>query len=323
MRICVTGAGGFLGHHLVARLKEGGHWVRGVDIKRPQWSESEADDFQLADLRDFGNARAACYGMDQVYALAATMGGMGFISHAHAEIIRDNTAINMNAIEAARQVGVGRYLFASSACVYPKYLQTERNHHALQEGDVYPAQPQEMYGWEKLHAEHVCQAYREAGWLDTRVVRFHNVYGPAGSWNDGKEKAPAAMCRKVAEAALKDEGGRQIEIWGDGQQVRSYMWVGDCLTGLLKLMESDYPHPLNLGRDRCVTVDKLADIVAGIAGFEVEKVHIAGPEGVRWRNSDNRKCQDVLGWTPTTPLESGLVPTYHWIEEQAWKAAGI
>ena len=321
MRILVTGAGGFVGHHLVARLREDGHYVCGVDLKRPEWSESAANEFCIADLRWYPDAVAVCKGMDWVFALAATMGGMGFISHAHAEIIRDNTLININTIEAARLAHVKRYLFTSSACVYPNYLQTEGQRHALSEGDVYPAQPQEMYGWEKLHTEHLCQTYREAGWLDTRVVRFHNVYGPEGSWNDGKEKAPAAMCRKVALAAL--DGDHQVEIWGDGQQVRSYMWIGDCLTGLLKLMESDHGEPLNLGRDRCVTVDKMVDIIAGIAGIEVKKVHVEGPEGVRWRNSDNSQCRDVLGWEPTAPLESGLVPTYHWIEEQAWKAAGI
>ena len=321
MRILVAGAGGFIGHHLVARLRENGHYVRGVDLKRPEWSESAANEFRVADLRRWPDAMAACEGMDWVFALAATMGGMGFISHAHAEIIRDNTLININTIESARLAHVKRYLFTSSACVYPNYLQTEGQRHALSENDVYPAQPQEMYGWEKLHTEHLCQAYREAGWLDTRVVRFHNCCGPEGSWNDGKEKAPAAMCRKVAEAALNDNP--RVEIWGDGQQVRSYMWIGDCLAGLLKLMESDHAEPLNLGRDRCVTVDKMVDIIAGIAGIEVEKVHIEGPEGVRWRNSDNSNCRDVLGWEPTTPLESGLVPTYRWIEEQAWKAAGI
>lgn len=314
MRICVSGAGGFIGTHLVRRLKADGHWVRGVDLKRPVWSESEADEFLLLDLRWMTSYAEAMNGVDWVFALAADMGGMGFITTHDAEIIRNNTMIDANSIEAARQAGVKRYLFSSSACVYPVYLQGEGAVQPLREFDAYPARPQEAYGWEKLHVEHLCHYYQEAGWLDTRVARFHNVYGKEGSWNDGREKAPAALCRKVAVAALT--GDPAVEVWGDGGQVRSYMHVDDCVEGLLRLMESDYPHPLNIGRDRQITVDGLVDIIAGIAGVDVEKVHVPGPEGVRWRNSDNALCREVLGWEPGIPLEEGLIPTYDWIFAQ-------
>lgn len=314
MRIVVTGAGGFIGHHLVKRLKRQGHFVRGVDVKRPRWGDTLADEFYLLDLRDRDNAWRALAGMEQCYALAADMGGIGFISSYHAEIVCHNTLININTIEAARRANLQRLLFSSSACVYPVYRQDDLGAAPLKESDVYPAMPEGAYGWEKLHMEHLCRYYREAGWLDTRVVRFHNVYGPEGDYEGGREKAPAALCRKVAQAQLT--GNLAIDIWGDGRQVRSFMYVDDCTRGLTLLMESDHAEPLNLGTDRGITINALAELIATIADVRVNLRHIPGPQGVRARNSDNTLCRQVLGWEPTIPLEVGLPPTYRWIAEQ-------
>lgn len=315
-RVLVTGAGGFIGTHLVERLKAEGYWVRGVDLKLPQWSKSPADEFFLADLREQGvPVEDAVDGVDWVFHLAADMGGMGFITSKQAEIIRNNTLINVNCIDAAQAAGVERFLFSSSACVYPTYRQDAVEVTPLREEDAYPAQPQESYGWEKLHMEHLCREYRQAGWLDTRIVRFHNCYGPRGSWNDGREKAPAALSRKVAVA--KQAGDPRVEVWGDGKATRTYMHVADCVEGLLRLMRSDFPGPVNLGRDRLVSVDELVDTIAAIAGVEVEKVHdTSKPQGVRGRNSDNGLCREVLGWEPAITIEEGMVGTYEWVEVQ-------
>jgi nucleoside-diphosphate-sugar epimerase len=256
----------------------------------------------------------ATAGIDEVYALAADMGGMGFISNHHAEILHNNALINLHSLEAARINGVQRYFFASSACIYPEYRQTETDAAPLKEADAYPADPQDAYGWEKLVTERLCRHYREDYGLETRIVRFHNIFGPFGAWKDGREKAPAAMCRKIAVARLT--GNPIIEIWGDGQQTRSFCYVDDCIRGICALMRSDYPEPLNLGQDRMVTINQLADMVAAIAGVRIDKKHVAGPQGVRGRNSDNTLVRQVLRWEPRVSLEEGLARTYAWIEDQ-------
>ncbi len=313
-KVLVTGAGGFIGHHLVSFLKDKGYWVRGVDIKHPEFEPSRADEFEILDLRRWDNCLQATRGVDEVYALAADMGGMGFISKNHAQILHNNILINTHTLEAARLAGVKRYLYTSSACVYPEYRQTDANVTPLKEEDAYPAQPQDAYGWEKLVTEHLCHHYHEECGMETRTVRFHNIFGPLGTWEGGREKAPAAMCRKVAEAKLS--GHHDVEIWGDGEQTRSFCYIDDCLEGIYRLMHSDHAEPINLGQDRMVTINQLVDIVADIAGIEVQKTHIDGPQGVRGRNSDITRVREVLGWEPERSREEGLRRTYTWIEAQ-------
>ena len=242
------------------------------------------------------------------------MGGMGFISRYHAEILHNNLLISTHTLEAARASGVERYLFSSSACVYPEYRQTETDVAPLKESDAYPAQPQDAYGWEKLITERMCTHYAEEYDIETRVVRFHNIFGPLGTWDGGREKAPAAMCRKIALAKLS--GDPVIEIWGDGEQTRSFCFIDDCVEGIHRLIRSDWSEPLNLGSDRMVTINELADMVAHAAGIEIEKRHVPGPMGVRGRNSDNTLLRQVLAWEPKTSLEEGIGRTYAWIEEQ-------
>ena len=312
--VLVTGAGGFIGHHLVARLKKLGFRVRGVDIKTPEFADSAADEFRLLDLRKWDNCLEATQDVADVYSLAADMGGMGFISQNDASILFTNTMIDFQTLEAARVNGARRYLYASSACVYPEYLQEEPDLTPLQESDAYPAQPQDAYGWEKLTAERLYTHYRDDYRLSVRMARFHNIFGPLGTWKGGREKVPAALCRKVATAKLT--GDPVVEIWGDGEQTRSFCYIDDCIEGLIRLMESEHQHPLNLGHDRLVTVNELADIVAGVAGFEIVKKHVAGPMGVRGRNSDNAMIRSVLGWEPHVSLEEGIARTYEWIEQQ-------
>jgi GDP-D-mannose 3',5'-epimerase len=313
-RVLVTGAGGFIGHHLVTFLKGQGYWVRGVDLKHPEYQPTDADEFELLDLRRWDNCLQATRHVDEVYALAADMGGMGFISAHHAQILYNNSLINAHTLEAARVNGVGRYLYTSSACIYPEYKQMDADVTPLKEEDAYPAQPQDAYGWEKLIAERLCIHYREEYALETRIVRFHNIFGPLGTWQGGREKAPAAICRKVAAAKLN--GNPDIEIWGDGEQTRSFCYIDDCITGIYKLMQSDYQEPLNLGQDRLVTINRLVDMVASIAGIRVVKKHVPGPQGVRGRNSDNTRLRKVLNWEPGISLEEGLARTYNWIEDQ-------
>lgn len=311
-RAVVTGAGGFIGHHLVTFLKQRGYWVRGVDIKEPEFTDIDADEFQLLDLRVEDSAIEATRDVDLVYALAADMGGMGFISSHHAQILRNNALINLNTIEAARENGVSRYLYSSSACVYPDYLQGDANVTPLKEEDAYPAAPQDAYGWEKLVSELLAQYYQSDFGLETRVVRFHNVYGPYGTFDGGREKVPAALCRKVAMAP---DGG-VIEVWGDGEQTRSFCHVDDCVEGIYRIMNSDHSAPINLGTDRMVTINDLAEIIIGVSGKSLGIEHVDGPQGVRGRNSDNTTLRATLGWEPQISLEEGLVGTYRWIEKQ-------
>lgn len=308
--VLVTGAGGFIGHHLVKDLVNRGYWVRGIDLKEPEFEPTAAHEFYRMDLRGWENCLKATKGVSEVYALAAEMGGIGFIETHKANIVRDNTLINMQTIEAARINHVERFLFTSSACIYPGYLQRDSAVTPLKEEDAYPADAEDGYGWEKLYMERTCRHYSEDFGLETRVVRFHNIYGPLGTYDGGREKSPAAICRKVALA----EGGGTIEVWGDGRQTRSYCYIDDCVQGIVRLMRSDYSEPLNLGTDRLVSINQLVDIVAGIANKTIHKRYdLTKPQGVRGRNSDNSRLREVLGWEPSISLEDGLAETYRFI----------
>jgi GDP-D-mannose 3', 5'-epimerase len=309
-KVLVTGAGGFIGHHLTKYLIDRGYFVRGVDIKVPEYEATAADEFLLLDLSKDENCLQATEGMDQVYGLAANMGGIGFIENNKAVIVRDNTFINLHTIEAARANGVKRYLYTSSACIYPGYKQKETDVTPLREDDAYPADAEDGYGWEKLYMERVCRHYTEDFGLDTRVVRFHNIFGPLGTYDGGREKSPAAICRKVALA----EDGDEIEVWGDGEQTRSYCYIDDCVEGIYRLMQSDHREPINLGQDRMISINELVDIVSKIAGKTIRKRYdLTKPQGVRGRNSDNTRLREVLKWEPSISLEDGLNITYHWI----------
>ena len=314
-RVLVTGAGGFIGHHLVTALKARGYWVRGVDLKLPEYTDVDADEFQLLDLRRWDACLEAMRGgIDEVYALAADMGGMGFISAHHAEILHNNALINLHTLEAARLNGVSRYLYSSSACIYPEYLQTQADVKPLREEDAYPAQPQDAYGWEKLVTEKLCEYYaqrlraRDAH----RALPQHLRPATAPTTAAGRRR-PRRCARKIA---MIDDGG-EIEIWGDGEQTRSFCYIDDCVEGIYRLMRSDHREPLNLGTDRMVTINELAGILLEIAGKRGVRIrHVDGPQGVRGRNSDNTRLREVLGWEPGIDLEEGLVPTYRWIEER-------
>ncbi|NNC90705.1 MAG: NAD-dependent epimerase/dehydratase family protein [Akkermansiaceae bacterium] len=315
-KILVGGGGGFIGGHLARVLLERGHEVVVADIKPlEQWYQvHDGAENVSANLEE----KAACMehsrGCDEIYNLACNMGGMGFIENNRA-LCMLSVLINTHMLMAARENGASRYFYASSACVYPDYRQQETDVVALRESDAYPAMPEDGYGWEKLFSERMCKHFEEDFGMNVRVYRFHNVYGPEGTWDGGREKAPAALCRKVIEA--KDTGHLDIEIWGDGEQTRSFMYIDDCLTGIEKLMASDFSDPLNLGRSELVTINGLLDIIEEIAGIKLQRHYkLDAPQGVRGRNSDNELIKEVLGWEPEVDLKTGLAKTYGWIEEQ-------
>ena len=311
----VLGAGGFIGSHLVKRLKQEGFWVRGVDLKFPEFSETAADDFVIGDLRD----QSLCHsvidrGFDEVYQLAADMGGAGYIftGEHDADIMHNSATINLNVADKCHKRNIKRVFYSSSACMYPAHNQEDPNNPICTESSAYPAAPDSEYGWEKLFSERLYLAYNRNYDMENRVARFHNIFGPEGTWQGGKEKAPAAVCRKVALAASNGE----IEIWGDGTQTRSFLFIDECVEGVARLMRSDFEGPVNIGSEERVTINQLVDIVSDIAGKKLHKHHIPGPLGVRGRNSDNRLIEQKLGWKPSQPLRAGLEQTYAWIERQ-------
>ena len=311
----VCGGGGFIGSHLVRRLKRDGMWVRAVDLKYPEYSETEADDFVVGDLRDVAFCRQMIdRRFDEVYQLAADMGGAGFIftGENDAEIMYNSASINLNVLESCRRRNIRRIFYSSSACMYPAYNQEDPDNPNCEESSAYPAAPDSEYGWEKLFSERLYLTYGRCHGLEPRVARYHNIFGPDGTWDGGREKAPAALCRKVATAP---DGGT-IEIWGDGNQTRSFLYVSECVEGTIRLTRSGFSGPVNIGSEEMVTINQLADLIAGIAGKRVEKRHIPGPLGVRGRNSDNRLIRQKLDWAPSQPLHDGLRETYAWIEHQ-------
>ncbi|HET6350229.1 MAG TPA: NAD-dependent epimerase/dehydratase family protein [Candidatus Krumholzibacteria bacterium] len=314
----VCGGGGFIGSHLAKRLKREGYWVRVVDLKKPEFAASAADDFIVGDLRDPAVCkRAVDRPFFEVYQLAADMGGAGFIltGENDFDILHNSALINLNISEMCRRENVKKVFYSSSACVYPEYNQMDPDNPKCAEDSVYPAQPDSEYGWEKLFSEHVYACLKRNSQTDIRVARFHNIFGPEGSWCDGREKAPAALCRKVAMAP---EGG-QIEIWGDGKQTRSFLYIDDCIEAVRRLMNSEYRKPINIGSEEMVTINQLGKMIIGISGKKLAITNIDGPQGVRGRTSDNRLIEKELGWKPTYRLEEGLRPTYAWIAEQVAK----
>lgn len=319
-KILVLGAGGFIGGHLVKRLKQEGHWVRGVDLKRPDYSPSPADDFIIGDLRDPALCRAVVdTAFDEVYQLAADMGGAGYIFTGanDAEIMCNSAAVNLNIIEACRRRGAGRIFFSSSACVYPQENQTDPAVPICAENSAYPANPDSDYGWEKLFSERVYLACARNHGFEVRIARYHNIFGPEGAWGNGREKAPAALCRKVAQA----EDGGEIEIWGDGLQTRSFLYIDECLEGTLRLMRSGFTGPVNIGSEEMLSINQLAEKIAAVAGKRLRLRHTPGPQGVRGRCSDNTLIRSALGWAPSSPLDAGLERVYRWIDAQVKQGA--
>lgn len=317
----VCGAGGFIGHHLVRRLKREGFWVRGADLKYPRFSETEADDFLMGDLRDPYFVRHVIdRPFAEIYQLAADMGGAGYIftGEHDADVMHNSATINLNVLQAAFSRNNKRIFYSSSACIYPAHNQLDPDNPNCAEATAYPAAPDSEYGWEKLFSERLYLAYGRNYGMDVRIARYHNIFGPEGSWNDGREKAPAAVCRKVAMAPNRGT----VEIWGDGNQTRSFLYIDECLEGTIRLMRSGFTGPINIGSDEMVTINQLVDIVAEIAGKSVEKWHVDGPTGVRGRNSDNRLIKEKLSWAPSTELLNGLRPTYSWISAQVMRNAG-
>ncbi len=311
----VCGAGGFIGGHLVKRLKAEGYWVRGADIKRHEYSKSPADEFLLGDLRDQKFCQKVFnLPFDEVYQLAADMGGAGYIftGDHDADVMHNSAQINLNALHYGRLAKIKKIFFSSSACIYPERNQMDPNNPNCEESSAYPAAPDSEYGWEKIFGERMYLAYKRNYGMEVHIARFHNIFGPEGSWNNGKEKSPAAMCRKVAQA--KDGG--TIEMWGDGKQTRSYLYIDECLNGVRKLMDSDFEGPVNIGSEEMVSINELAEMVMKIAGKKLKIKHIKGPLGVRGRSSDNRLIKKKLGWAPSTKLYDGLAQTYAWINEQ-------
>jgi nucleoside-diphosphate-sugar epimerase len=314
-KVLVCGAGGFIGSHMVKKLKSDGFWVRGVDLKYPGFSDTAADDFAIGDLRDPAFCRQVIdRRFDEVYQFAADMGGAGYVftGENDADVMHNSGMINLNVLDACRKRNIRRIFYSSSACIYPKYNQMDPDTPNCAEDSAYPAQPDSEYGWEKLFSERLYLSYHRNYKMDVRIARYHNIFGPEGDFQGGKEKAPAAICRKVV--AAPDNG--EIEIWGDGKQTRSFLYIDECLAGTLRLMRSDWTGPVNIGSDEMVTINQLADLVMDISGKELSKNHITGPLGVRGRNSDNQLIFERLGWKPVQPLRTGLKETYRWIEAQ-------
>ncbi|MBD2699634.1 NAD-dependent epimerase/dehydratase family protein [Spirosoma sp. BT702] len=311
----VCGAGGFIGGHLVNRLKAEGYWVRGVDIKENEYDNNNADEFILGDLRDPNVANAVVTAdLDEIYQLAADMGGAGFVFTGtnDAAIMHNSVLCNLNILEAAKNEGVRRVFYSSSACMYPEYNQLDPDNPKCSEDSAYPAAPDSEYGWEKLFSERLFLAYQKNHGIEARIARFHNIFGPQGTWDGGREKAPAAVCRKVALA----NDGESIEIWGDGLQTRSFLIVDECVEGIRRLMNSEFSEPVNLGSEEMISLNDFAKMVIDISGKNLTINNIPGPLGVRGRNSDNRLIQEKLGWAPSTPLRAGVEKTYDWISEQ-------
>ncbi len=314
----VCGAGGFIGGHLVKRLKREGFWVRGVDLKAHEYSETHADDFALGDLREQSFVRSVIdRRFDEVYQLAADMGGAGYIftGENDADIMHNSATINLNVLDACHRRTIKRLFYSSSACMYPEHNQLDPDNPNCAEDSAYPANPDSEYGWEKLFSERLYLAYNRNHGMQCRVARYHNIFGPEGTWDGGKEKAPAALCRKVAMAGA----GGKIEVWGDGRQTRSFLYVDECLEGTIRLLRSDFVGPVNIGSEEMVTINQLAGMVIGIAGKELSVKNIPGPLGVRGRNSDNRLIRQMLGWAPSQSLQAGLETTFDWISRQVDK----